>query len=140
MRLFDDLKQQWVGVVSILIATTALMSAQWRSEITEENRTLRYASFEVLRELGALQQLVDQGHYGEQKPQDIHIHGWNHVLLIQDFSLLLSQPVQQQASELTEQWQQHWPTLIESPQSNQVLSKQIKHTRMAVTDLVKSLD
>lgn len=140
MKWLKDLTEQWVGVVGILIATTALLIGQLRSEQTEENRTLRYASFEVLRELGALQQLVDQSHYGEQKPADVNIEGWNHVLLIQDFSLLLNPKVQQEAKALTQQWHQLWPSLAVSQQSNEQLSAQIKQTRLAVTNLVQGLN
>lgn len=140
MKFWDDIQQQWVGVVSVLIATTALLTTQWRSEVTEENRTLRYASFEVLRELGALQQLIDQTHYGQQKPQDIHIHGWNHVLLIQDFSLLLPEPIPERTTQLSNQWQAHWQFLEENRESNEVLSQEIKKTRSTITELIKGLD
>ncbi|MCM2678446.1 hypothetical protein [Echinimonas agarilytica] len=140
MSLIGDVKKQWVGVVSVMIATAALITSIWQSNITETNRTTRDACFEVLRELGALQQLVDQSHFSEMPPEDLNIKGWNHVLLIQDFSLLLPTPILEHTQDLTQQWQQHWPTLITSRQSNEVLSAHIKQTRMAVTGIIKDLN
>ncbi|MBD1390868.1 hypothetical protein IC617_15655 [Neiella sp. HB171785] len=140
MSLLNDLKQQWVGVVSLFIAVTALAASQYRSDVTEHNRTIRFAAFEMLRELGALQQLVHQTHFGEQPPTDYNLQGWNHVLLIRDFSVLMPPPVPQHTEQLFAQWQQHWPTLATDRDSNDAISHQITATRNAVTQLVKALE
>lgn len=140
MSLLADLKQQWVGAVSVLIAVTALAASQYRSDITEHNRTLRFAAFEMLKELGALQQLVHQSHFSEQPPADYNLRGWNHVLLIKDFSVLLPAQVTEQTEQLVVDWQQHWPTLVEQRASNDALTQQITATRAAVTGMVQSLD
>ncbi|MBW8192567.1 hypothetical protein K0504_16120 [Neiella marina] len=140
MKLLRDLQQQWVGVMSVLIAVTALATSQYRSDVTEHNRTLRFAAFEMLKELGALQQLVHQSHFSETPPPDYNLQGWNHVLLIRDFSVLLPAPVPAQTERLVDQWQQHWPTLTEQRASNDALTQQITTTREAVTAMVQALN
>jgi len=136
----QQLRNQWVGLVGVLIAVTALLSSNWRSEQVELNRTQRWASFEILRELSALQLLTDQTHYGDDQALGDPIKGWSHVVLIEDFSHILPASIQQQSAALKTAWQQHWQTLPDEELSNKAITQQIKNTRSQVLELIDSLE
>ena len=136
----QQLKNQWVGLVGVLIAVTALLSSNWRSEQVEMNRTQRWAGFEILRELSALQRLTDQAHYGEQQHLGDPITGWSHVILIEDFAHILPPDVQQQATQLKQRWADHWHTLPTDEQSNQAITQSIRAMRAQVIQLIDHLE
>lgn len=136
----QQLKNQWVGLVGVLIAVTALLSSNWRSEQVEMNRTQRWAGFEILRELSGLQLVIDQAHYGDNQQLGDPIVGWSHVILIEDFAHILPSEVQQQAAQLKQRWTQHWQTLPSEEKSNSLLTAEIRKTRETVIRLIDSLE
>lgn len=56
--LKDQLRNNLVAIISLAVALTALGYSTWRNERTEQNRNVRAAGFELLSEIGALQQVV----------------------------------------------------------------------------------
>jgi hypothetical protein len=74
----------------------------WSHERTETNRSVRVAAFEVLKNLGELQLVVDYLH--NQKDQNLGnpITGWGRVLLIKDLSAVIPEPAPREAERLFE--------------------------------------
>ncbi|GAB4126870.1 MAG: hypothetical protein Tsb0027_26240 [Wenzhouxiangellaceae bacterium] len=52
-----------LSLLSLLVALTSLGYNTWRNEATEDHRNIREAGFQVLLQLGELQQIVGHRHY-----------------------------------------------------------------------------
>lgn len=90
---FKQIRQHWVALMGVLVALLALSYTAWRNETTEVNRSIRAASFEIVRELGALQTVVHYAFYGQNQKVGDPITGWQHVILIKDLALLVPSPI-----------------------------------------------
>lgn len=53
----EQLRDNMVALISLVIALSALGYNTWRNELTERNRNIRDAGFELLAEIGSLQQI-----------------------------------------------------------------------------------
>ena len=71
-----------VALISLFVAVMALFQNTWREDVTERNRNIRTASFEVLKNLGELQQKVNQIHFQQNNAQDQLLNGWGNIALI----------------------------------------------------------
>lgn len=52
-----------LALLSLLVALISLGYNTWRNEATEDHRNIREAGFQVLLQLGELQQIVSHRHY-----------------------------------------------------------------------------
>jgi hypothetical protein len=84
--LLEQVKSNLIAIISLAIALTALGYTTWREEVTEKNRTLRAAGFEVLKNLGELQLIVNYIRYDPENPQANPYLGWGYVAIIGDVS------------------------------------------------------
>ena len=100
-----------VALISLVIAISSFGYNSWRNEQTEANRNIRDGGFYLLRELGALQLIVDRGHYRLDRDAGDPINGWNRVILIQDMAMLMPESVQQEAQALFEVWGSEWQAI-----------------------------
>ncbi len=91
--LYEQIRQNFISLISLLVALSALLYTTWREEMTERNRNLRAASFEVLKNLGELQIAVNYMHYQPDNPMANPLIAWGHVALIGDLSQILPAPV-----------------------------------------------
>ena len=60
------IRENFVALVSLVVALSALGYNTWRNERTERNRNVREAGVEMLREIGSLQQIIIYAHYGKR--------------------------------------------------------------------------
>ena len=56
----EQIRRNAVALISLVVAVTSLGYNTWRNEASEGNRNQRWASFEVLLELGELRQLMER--------------------------------------------------------------------------------
>ncbi|MEZ5497908.1 MAG: hypothetical protein R3E77_00625 [Steroidobacteraceae bacterium] len=110
-RLKDAIQRHAVALVSLVVALTALGYNTWRNERTEHNRNLRTAGFELIRELGSLQQIVFYAHYSVGDSRGDSRMGWADVLTITDLAALMPQEVGAEAADLRAVWQVNWEHL-----------------------------
>lgn len=115
-----------LSLLSLLVALTSLGYNTWRNEATEDHRNIREAGFQVLLQLGELEQIVSFRHYfysrintDNQPAQEDGdwVKGWGKVALIRDLSLLVGDDAAQAAQALFMQWQQHAARLQLGPGS-----------------------
>ncbi len=94
-KLFD---RAWLGkqlithsvaVVSLITAIVGLSYNAWQANQNEINQNMRVAAFEVLKNLGELQTVVNYAHFSEDKTRGSAIEGWKHVSMVRDLSHLL---------------------------------------------------
>lgn len=139
----ERLAHHSLSIISLIVAVIALTYNTWRSDTTEYNRNVRTASFELIRELGELQNITNQLHFSKidnGKRDELLISGWGNIALIEDLSALLPEKFRGYSIELKNHWQQHSELLGESDQSESNISTQIADTRSAARKLLISLD
>jgi hypothetical protein len=104
-RLSLGLRRHGVALVSLTVALLGLAYNTWRNETTESHRNVRQAAFEVLEQLGELQQVVDQRFYGGTSTDLNRIRGWGKVTLVRDMGMLVSPAASREAGRLFGTWQ-----------------------------------
>jgi hypothetical protein len=80
------------------------MARQPRNEATKLNRTLRFASFEILLKLGELQQVAFHVHYDKDFDKPNPCIGRAYTLTINDLSQVLPNSAQVATGELLKVW------------------------------------
>ena len=93
----EQLKRHVVAICSLAVALLRLGYNTWSHERTETNRSVRVAAFEVLKNLGELQLVVDYLHYQKDQNLGNPITGWGRVLLIKDLSPIIPEPARSRA-------------------------------------------
>lgn len=128
------------NVVSIVVAVSSLLYSAWRHEVTEDQRTVRQAGFEILRNLGELQTIADHAHFTVDSLQGNPVTGWGRVLMIRDLSRLMPGPAQNHAGNLFKTWEAEWDGLGKSMASSERITAAINACREQTVQSIVSLD
>lgn len=139
-KIFMQLHNNAIAILSLIIAITALCYTAWREEKTETNRTLRVASFEVLKNLGELQLVVNNSHYGSNSPMGNPFLGWGHIAIIGDLSKLLPAPLPDSSERLIHVWKENWQKIQTDEQSVDDITAQIDENRKNVLWVINQLN
>lgn len=129
-----------VAIVSVMIAVSTLLYSAWRHEVTEDQRTIRQAGFEILRNLGELQIIADHVHYTGDTLQGNPVTGWGRVLMIRDLSRLMPPEAQKHADALHQTWEREWQALGENVTSSERITAAINTCRAGTTQLLVELE
>ena len=132
--LGKQIHRNLLAIISLFIAVTALTYNSWRQELTEDNRNLRLASFELIMQLGELQLIVDHAHYDHDKERGNPITGWGRVALIEDLSAVLPAPLPKKSIILKQTWSDHWQGLGEGGEHAEQITTAIQSMRKEVRD------
>lgn len=125
-----------VAVVSLITAIAGLSYNSWQANQNEINQNMRIAAFEVLKNLGELQTVVNYAHFSRDKSRGNPIEGWKHVTMVRDLSYLLKPPAKMQSQLLYNQWQGDWDQIAQNPKIEERISNQITKTRQAVLSTI----
>lgn len=136
----SQLKRNAVALISLTVALASLGYNTWRNEATEANRNQRTAAFEILLQVGRLQELVFYGHYDRDTERGNPRSGWALVLTIRDLSTPLPPASQNAAANLHQQWQDHWSALGDSEPAVNAIMAAIDDVREQTQELLVSLD
>jgi hypothetical protein len=140
-RIIDQVRRNFVAIVSLVVAVTSLGYNTWRNESSEFNRNQRLISVEVLRNLGELQQVVYHRHWGmDAEDAGNPLTGWAIVLTIDDLASILQVPVPESARALRDAWQQNSDKLGEQDKAEQMIIAAIDTVRRDVHALLSDLD
>lgn len=144
--ILEQVKDHAIAIISLVVAIAALGYTAWREEVSEKNRTTRVAAFEVLKNLGDLQLVVNHAYYNDDKKHDIAndkrgatLVGWSYVATISDLSILLPEPLPQDAENLTDVWGEEWQKLSKEESSTIRVSEKIDTMRNDVRTTLRSL-
>ena len=140
MKLGDQFRQNQLAIISLIVALTALGYNTWRNELSEHNRTVRAAGFEMLIHIGELQRVSYLRHYDKDLSEGNPRKGWTEVLLLRDLALLLPQKTQVQADKLYEAWQSNWEQLGSDQQAIDAIETSLTALRESVQDCLIGLD
>lgn len=139
-RIREQLRNHAVALISLTVAVAALGYSTWRNERTEVNRNLRAAGFELLSEIGSLQQVVFYAHYNAGDARGDARMGWADVLTIQDLAALMPAEVGREAGVLQDAWQSGWTGLGESEPEHERIDAAIERLRRATLAALAELD
>jgi len=136
----QQIHNNFVAIVSVVIAVSTLLYSAWRHEVTEDQRTIRQAGFEILHNLGELQTIADHAHYTGDKMQGDPVSGWGRVLMIRDLSQLMPVKAQAHANALYQVWDKEWQGLGDSTASSERITAAINTCRSGTTQILVNLD
>ncbi|WP_020183236.1 MULTISPECIES: hypothetical protein [unclassified Methylotenera] len=139
MNVMQQIKTHIVALISLVTALSGLLYNNWRDHQNELNHNMRNAAFEVLKDLGELQTIVNYAHFEADSTRGNPIEGWKYAIQVRDLSRLLSPASQQKGKQLYLVWEKDWDTLNEDSVSEQRISQQIAETRSAVLTAIDTL-
>jgi hypothetical protein len=134
-----QIKNNLIAIISLIIAITALSYNTWRNEHTERNRNIRTAAFEVLKELGELQVVINYSHYQRDGVVGNPYLGWGYIAYINDLSQLLPSPIPNKVKTLTEVWRGNWSDIKSNETAIDKISKEIDNSRESVLEIIRQL-
>lgn len=141
-RQFHD---NFIAIVSLVIALSALGYNTWRNERTERNRNIRVAGIELLQEIGSLQQVIFYARYGEPgddgRPDERGDPrmGWVDVFTISDLASMMPPDVERDAARLRAVWEADSEALIESDEAFRRIDGAIEELRQATLASLRAL-
>jgi len=128
-----------VALISLVVALGSLGYNTWRNELTEENRSVRLAAFEVLKNLGELQVVVNFAFFAKNEQFGHPMAGWGRVALISDLSMVLPAPAPERAEQLRQVWQANWQQIEDDEASVDRITAEIDQSREAIREIVREL-
>ncbi len=117
------------AVFSLIFSLLGFSYNAWRMEASEDNSNIREAAFEVLKELGELEQIVYALHYDHDQVNGSPRKGWVTVGLIQDLSMLISPSAHASATTLKQTWSNNWANIEQDQAANDLVIGQIEEAR-----------
>ena len=142
-RIIDQVRRNFVAIVSLIVAVTSLGYNTWRNESSEFNRNQRLISVEVLRNLGELQQVVYHRHWDmDTRDEGNPLTGWAIVLTTHDLAQVLKAPLPDSAERLRATWDQHYKKLGSGTDDEHIRSivEAIDQVRADAHALLQGLD
>lgn len=128
------------AVLSLISALAGFGYNAWRLEVTEDNNTVRTASFEVLKQLAHLEQIIFTLHYDKNTVEGSPRKGWVAIGLINDLSMLVSADVEQKAQNLKATWSDRWASIETNEEAVNVLISEVDLVRVAIKKALMSLE
>ncbi|MEN8214727.1 MAG: hypothetical protein ABFR19_10235, partial [Pseudomonadota bacterium] len=110
-KLRKQLKTNTLALISLFVAFSALGYNTWRNELTEENRNIRAAGFEMLLHIGQLQRIAYLAHYDRDLQQGNPRSGWVEVLVLRDLGMLMPEGLEHYTEQLFDSWKENWQEL-----------------------------
>jgi hypothetical protein len=122
-----------IALISLVVAILAMALNTWRLEQTEKNRNVRQAGFEILKNLGELQSVINLTAYNTNATKSTDpIQGWGYIAMMGDIAVLMPNSVTDNLNQLTQLWSENWKDINSDPKSVDKISHQIDLTREAV--------
>ena len=158
-RFWDQVNNNLVALISLVLAITSLGYTTWRNETTEVQRNWRDASFQILVEIGELNQIIlmrryfsdagstpagDHGRAAIPEPES-WVRGWGNVTMVRDLASVMPEPLPDQTQRLFNRWQIHASALHDraDPEARETAAKtllgSIEQVRTTVVNLIDDL-
>ena len=139
-----DMREQFrsnlVALISLVVALSALGYNTWRNERTEHNRNIRAAGFQLLTEIGSLQQIIFYAHYERGDQRGDPRMGWADMLTISDLAALMPPEVVREAAALKTAWETDSAGLVEDDEAFQRIDGAIDGLRQQTLQSLRTLD
>ncbi len=135
----EQFRNNMVALISLVIALSALGYNTWRNERTERNRNIRAAGFELLTEIGSLQQIIFYAHFAEGDQRGDPRMGWADMLTINDLAALMPATVVRDAGELRTVWEADAAGLAENDEAYDRIDGAIDTLRQTTLESLRAL-
>ncbi len=140
-KFIDQLRRNRVALISLVVAIISLSYNTWRNEASEDNRTQRLVSIQILLKLADLQQLVWHNHYdGDTENKGNLRTGWAIVLTIKDIATILDSPMPESAEKLWVVWNDNNSKLGDSTVAKDNIIMAIEKCRVDTLFVLQALD
>ena len=140
-KFIDQLRRNRVALISLVVAIISLSYNTWRNEASEDNRTQRLVSIEILLKLADLQQVVWRNHYdGDTEDKGNLRTGWTIVLTIRDIATILDAPMPESAENLWLVWNENHKELGDSTAAKDAIIMGIEKCRVDTLAVLQALD
>ena len=136
----EQFRDNLVAIVSLVIALSALGYNTWRNEKTEHNRNIRAAGFEMLTEIGSLQQIIFYAHFTQGDQRGDPRMGWADMLTISDLAALMPPDVAKDAGLLKTVWEADSAGLAEDDAAFQRIDGAIDALRQTTLRSLRALN
>lgn len=136
----DQLRRNTVALISLVVALVGLTYNTWRNELTEHNRNLRAAGFEMILTVGELQQIVFFSHYDRDERRGNPRAGWTRVLLLDDLSEIMPGHVEEATDDLRATWNEDWASLGSEAEAEARITAAIDRVRDETLEALADLD
>ena len=137
----EQLRRNTVALISLAIAITSLGYNTWRNEASEHNRNQRLVSIQMLLQLGDLQRLTLDRHFGKDiDGEAILREAWAKVLTLRDLSQVAAGSVPDSAMALYDVWNANYRKLGESTEAKDRIIDALEMVRRDLHDVLLSLN
>jgi hypothetical protein len=136
----EQLRRHSLAIISLLVALTALGYNTWRNELTEQNRNIRFAGFEMLLHASELRRISYLAHYDRDSILGNPRSGWVKVMIIQDLSMIMPSTLQAAADELYGTWEQEWQGLGSDSGSIEAIEMALDAVRAGILETLEELE
>ncbi len=134
-----QIKNNLIAIISLTIAIIALLYNTWRNEHTEKNRNTRTAAFEVLKELGELQVVINYSYFQHNSMMGNPYLGWEKIAYINDLSQLLPPPIPVNIKDLSEAWGKNWEKIPTNETAVDKITHAIDQSRESILAVLRQL-
>jgi hypothetical protein len=123
---------QITTVITILLTLVGFSYNVWRLEKNEINTNIRTSSFELIKQLGELEEIIYYAHYDKNLDKGNPKKAWIKVIVITDLCLVASNMLEHKAKNLKAVWTKNWNVIHHDP-------KALKETLDAIEALRKKI-
>lgn len=140
MRLIDQLRRNQLAIISLLVALTALGYNTWRNELTEHNRNVRTAGFEMLMHIAELQRITYLAHYDGDIVEGNPRKGWAEVLVLNDLAEMMPDTPRMGTKKLADAWAANWELLGSETAAVEAIDTAMDNLRTDIRAALGELD
>ena len=138
--MLEQIRKNSLAIISLCVALSALSYNTWRNELTEQNRNIRQAGFEMLLHIGELQRIAYLAHYDKDQNRGNPRSGWVEVMVLRDLSQLMPPPGSTNAEHLLVAWRDHWEELGKDESSVASIDNAINDLRKNIIKAMHQLE
>lgn len=131
---------QVTSIITILLTLIGFSYNVHRLEQTEINTNIRTSSFEMLKELANLEQIVYSAHYEKDLKEGNPRIGWVKVGIIQDLSIICFHEDSMQTKQLYKTWKKNWSLMHTNRESVDEIVNSIDEVRKELRQVLLNLN
>lgn len=131
---------QITTIVTILLTLIGFSYNVWRLEQTERNSNIRTSSFELIKQLAQLEQIVYYAHYDKDTINGNPRKGWIKVIIINDLCLVAENMLEDKANKLKITWQNNWKQLSTEQKAADNIVQSIDDLRAQIQTVLRNLE
>lgn len=131
---------QITSIITILLTLVGFSYNVYRLEQTELNSNIRTSSFEILKELANLEQIVYAAYYDKDPIKGSPRTGWVKVGLIIDLSKINPNQNNYMSDKLYDSWSKNWQNINSNEESVNDIVSNIDIVRKEIRNVIKNLN